>query len=926
MKISNIYRTLLAFVLLLTAGQQLQAQDAFYVYRNDGEFNGFFYDQVIRMNYSKVDFDGVEHDDYVIQEIETDDSLYRIPLVAIDSIGFQQPEIRFNPKLRHMDELGMTPYLTGVRGMILTFSPSLPVSLRPKVGDVLIGFTGLLEKNGFGGRVVSVWESDFEVEVTCVQLTKMSDIFEQFISVEQVGIDESTNQMCRRVAGYRQLTRGASSDSFTSNLVNISTNLHVPFDTDVGVSTVLDAGVSFKTKLAMTYWIWNDDYWIRAALASDYSLSVGFTLKLSGDGDKTIPLLPGPFNAIKFPAPCPIFEVKVSPSFGIRWAAEASASVQLPVKSGGTCQSFTISSDDPNLVSYSSSSSSASNSMSSFFSESDVNFKLKGTIQAGIKSTIGIGTNSWFEKVFGVSLNTDIWLGPKIEAEVAVDRGFFDEDDGPYTLRNNRFGISPLSLDMEAYASASTLLTGSKHYTFADGSVDLAPNKEFYMFPSFSSFDVNHDEKAGRLVARWEASPRTMFWSSTPGIVVYRKGQPDKFLAADYARSLSFGSVVDDSKELSMSTKDYVPGYYYAAPVLAAFGGVYPVKSMKEQFKVPLYLKVPEKVTASGKGGTITIPAETNGDLRGSNVTEVSTNGFLKREIPVSVTAYAPYDDMEPVTQTVNVVQEGSGEGVSLVTFSIGGRNIDDYGLHFYPGTTHNLRVSVVDKLLTIANSYSGAPVKTEDEHYLGYDVTFGDDSGHTSTIHVPSNESVSWNYNFTVDLNERLNTDALNWWIDEAPDQPETGRVETNPSYTYTKYYLVSDQDKGITEESSGWGSMKAALQTMTLERRYLWSYTSVKYDDFDKPFATDFKIVKTAPVRYKIINGQLNSSVSGTAKYDPYVDDSINNSASVTVTDGYMYMDGVNRGTCSGKAACHLSKNGWSEDLNLDFRLELQ
>ena len=82
-------------ILLLSATQSLMAQEAFYIYRNDGDFNGFFYDQVKRMNLSKVDFDGVEHDDYVIQEVLTDDSLYRIPLLAIDSISFVQPDIIF---------------------------------------------------------------------------------------------------------------------------------------------------------------------------------------------------------------------------------------------------------------------------------------------------------------------------------------------------------------------------------------------------------------------------------------------------------------------------------------------------------------------------------------------------------------------------------------------------------------------------------------------------------------------------------------------------------------------------------------------------------------------------------------------------------------------------------------------------------------
>lgn len=69
--------------------QEIEDGEAFYVYRNDGDFNAFFYDQVIRMGYSKFDLDSVEYDVYVVQEIETEDSLYRIPLSAIDSIGFR---------------------------------------------------------------------------------------------------------------------------------------------------------------------------------------------------------------------------------------------------------------------------------------------------------------------------------------------------------------------------------------------------------------------------------------------------------------------------------------------------------------------------------------------------------------------------------------------------------------------------------------------------------------------------------------------------------------------------------------------------------------------------------------------------------------------------------------------------------------------
>ena len=39
---NNKYKYVLVLILMMTAAQQLKAQDAFYIYRNDGDFNGFF--------------------------------------------------------------------------------------------------------------------------------------------------------------------------------------------------------------------------------------------------------------------------------------------------------------------------------------------------------------------------------------------------------------------------------------------------------------------------------------------------------------------------------------------------------------------------------------------------------------------------------------------------------------------------------------------------------------------------------------------------------------------------------------------------------------------------------------------------------------------------------------------------------------------
>ena len=89
---------------MLSTSAAAQEQDAFYVYQNDGHFDGFFYDEVEKIRYSKTDTLGFEHEVFVSQEIVTADSTYRFMLTAIDSIGFHQPEIIYNPRLRVLTE------------------------------------------------------------------------------------------------------------------------------------------------------------------------------------------------------------------------------------------------------------------------------------------------------------------------------------------------------------------------------------------------------------------------------------------------------------------------------------------------------------------------------------------------------------------------------------------------------------------------------------------------------------------------------------------------------------------------------------------------------------------------------------------------------------------------------------------------------
>lgn len=82
--------------LLVTVALSSLAQtvgEAFYIYRNDGDFNAFFRDEIDSISYSNYDADSIYFDEAVMQIVYTQDSIYRIPLAAIDSVAFNVNDI-----------------------------------------------------------------------------------------------------------------------------------------------------------------------------------------------------------------------------------------------------------------------------------------------------------------------------------------------------------------------------------------------------------------------------------------------------------------------------------------------------------------------------------------------------------------------------------------------------------------------------------------------------------------------------------------------------------------------------------------------------------------------------------------------------------------------------------------------------------------
>lgn len=198
------FRTLFIYMLSLllsavvTSVDAQQRQDALYIFRNDGQFNAFFYGDIDRICYSKTDTLGVEQPDYVVQEVYALDTLFRIPISAIDSVAFVTPEniVKadvFCPDKSIADYIIASDSLWWIR-----LAPNTPASLIPKEGDkLLIEGGSKFIPDGFGGRVsLSVLEDEGWMIIT--EATPLTDIYDRLVIKSAASTKATPDAQARR--------------------------------------------------------------------------------------------------------------------------------------------------------------------------------------------------------------------------------------------------------------------------------------------------------------------------------------------------------------------------------------------------------------------------------------------------------------------------------------------------------------------------------------------------------------------------------------------------------------------------------------------------------------------------------------------------------------------------------------------------------
>ena len=167
--------------------------EAFYIYRNDGGFNAFFRDEVDSIAYSHYDADSIYYDENVTQLVYTADSLYRIPLAVIDSVGFVTPKNVYKPGVVRL-EGEVRSYIVSTDSLTIFFMTETPALILPKIGDYL--FTEEVSSVfpiGFIGKVESVQKENGRIAVICSQVD-FEDVFEYYYYASNKTVDASRRQ------------------------------------------------------------------------------------------------------------------------------------------------------------------------------------------------------------------------------------------------------------------------------------------------------------------------------------------------------------------------------------------------------------------------------------------------------------------------------------------------------------------------------------------------------------------------------------------------------------------------------------------------------------------------------------------------------------------------------------------------------------
>ena len=476
----------------------VRAQDAFYIYQNDGHFDGFFYDEIEKISYSFLDTLGIEHNEIVSQEIITADSIYRIMLSAIDSVGFVQPEVKYNPRVRRVEEVN-TRYAIGwneetnILGITVRNNKNIRDEELPHPGDVFVNFS---IDNGWAVKVLSITKNPASdnyytyYDVACEPVTDISDIFQQFVTVEEYGYDDEGNLARRRVAGRPDLTVGqfprrASHGTWEGDIFNFAISGHIPIYATDDLNITLDPSIEGKLHVKTAWNLsWLGDKYI--GITSKLKFGVGLAFTVDGKLKDFFPSGIGKLGSIPVPATCPILIIDCGPDAFLRGEAHAKFSLATPNLNGSMWAKLELKNWKPSMDMGFGNSDDGSEFKSVDNSNYGFSMSFNGFIQTGMLFPMKFKSLPILKRICDVEVGGQWFVGPKVSADLSVDLTTMPWNDvASYNqLKGLTFGVHPLDADFEVKAKAETL-AGVSDVTLADGSINILPPYNASFVPEF---------------------------------------------------------------------------------------------------------------------------------------------------------------------------------------------------------------------------------------------------------------------------------------------------------------------------------------------------------------------------------------------------------------------------------------------------------
>ena len=547
---------MLGLVLTVQAWGQSDDKKAFYVYRNDGQFNAFFHTEIDSIVCSPIDLDSVWHDYDVVQEFWTEDSVYRIPIASIDSVGFVTPEVILSDKVVRM-ESGLLDYLLRAEGMDLFFSGDLPHDQRPNVGDILVctDFENPHFEEGFVGKVYNGYEQSGEYVVECDTVTDITEIFKQLIAVEELTVDNP--------AAVSPQTKGV----WNSAVIPVGISMSCDFgDDDEGASVY--GGLNGQIRAKVVYNITDENQFVGLVLNHDWSLSAGMNVSTSRNYSKPVSPRINLMPNVHFPAALPVLKFTLYGNLFV----QSSGSIELGVSMEGPTKRYVSSmfynngqfqGNHRELATVDNSSPTFSSTLS-----------LNGSFQIGTMLEVYIGS---IECMGYVKSAIDLFMGPKFTGNLSWNASSASSFDYYNTIKDSKIAFSLLAASAEAYGEASYFGHSVKQ-TFLSVDLGSIGTRECYLFPEFSDMesDGNTEERTARLTC---VPSRGLLMPLTLGLGLYDKS--GQLLDSWFSENTYW-------YENPFSTLDHTFDYldrnkeYEARPLIKFNGGIIPAVPEKQ--------------------------------------------------------------------------------------------------------------------------------------------------------------------------------------------------------------------------------------------------------------------------------------------------------------------------------------------------------